>query len=212
MARPGRNIEQQLLKSGRKLYAQRGAAGLSVRALTQHARANLGMFHYHFRTKDEFLRRLLTGWYEEMYEQLALHIRQDGSPLHRLQEAMFFLACFVREQRPMLARVLMDAGAGNVVCAEFLRENAPRHLALLLALMDDAEHDGLIVATPALQRFIFAMSAVAMPLLVAPGLHSLGVAPKVLGAQMQSQVMSDDAIRQRIALVLKAIATGKGWT
>jgi AcrR family transcriptional regulator len=212
MARPGRNIEHALLKSGRKLYAQRGAAGLAVRALTEHARVNLGMFHYHFRTKDEFLRRLLSGWYEEMFGGLTGQIRQDGPPLHRLQGALMFLACFVRDNRPMLARVLMDAANGNAVAAQFLRDNAPRHLALLLALMDQAERDGLIVKLPAMQRFVFVMGAVGMPLLVAPALHSLGVAPKVLGAQLQAQVMSDEAIAQRIALVMKAIATGKGWS
>src|SRR5438445_11052161 len=84
MAGPGRNIEHALLKSGRKLYAQRGSTGLAVRALTEHARVNLGMFHYHFRTKDEFVRRLLSGWYEDMFEQLTGHIHQDGSPLRRL--------------------------------------------------------------------------------------------------------------------------------
>ena len=149
MARPGRNIEQALLKSGRKLYAQRGAAGLAVRALTEHARVNLGMFHYHFRTKDEFLRRLLSAWYEEMFEQLTGHLGQDGPPLHRLQEALFFLARFVRDNRPMLARVLMDAATGNTVAAQFLRDNAPRHLALLLALMAQAEREKLIPPLPA---------------------------------------------------------------
>jgi AcrR family transcriptional regulator len=212
MARPGRNTEHALLKSGRKLYAQRGAAGLAVRALTEHARVNLGMFHYHFRTKDEFLRRLLSGWYEEMFEQLAGHAGQDGPPLHRLQEALYFIARFVRDNRPMLARVLMDAATGNAVAAQFLRDNAPRHLALLLALMAQAEREGLIVPLPPMQRFVFVMGAVGMPLLVAPGLQSLGVVPKAIGAQLQSQVTSDDAIAQRIALVMKAIATGKGWT
>src|SRR5437762_5278089 len=109
MARPGRDIEQALLKSGRKLYAQRGVAGLSVRALTEHARVNLGMFHYHFRTKDEFLRQLLAGWYEEMFAGLTGHVRQDGPPLHRMQEALFFLAQLVRDNRPILARLLIDA-------------------------------------------------------------------------------------------------------
>jgi AcrR family transcriptional regulator len=212
MARPGRNIEQALLKSGRKLYAERGAAGLSVRALTEHARVNLGMFHYHFRTKDEFMRRLLGGWYEEMFEQLSGTVQQDGPPLHRLQEALFFMACFVRDHRLMLGRVVADAATGQAMATQFLRDNAPRHLGLLLALMDEAEREGLVVKTPPLQRFIFVMSAVAMPLLIAPGMHSLGVAPKVLGPAIQHQVMSDEAIKQRIALVLKAIATGKGWT
>jgi AcrR family transcriptional regulator len=212
MARPGRNIEQALLRSGRKLYAQRGAAGLAVRALAEHARVNLGMFHYHFRTKDEFLRRLLDAWYEEMFAQLSGHIGQDGPPLHRLREALLFLARFVRDNRPMLARVMMDAATGQAVAAQFLRDNAPRHLALLLALMQQAERDGLIVPMPPMQRFVFVMGAVGMPLLVAPALHSMGVAPKVLGAQMRTQVMSDEAIEQRIALVFKAIATGKGWS
>ena len=212
MARPGRNIEQALLKSGRKLYAERGAAGLSVRALTEHARVNLGMFHYHFRTKDEFLRRLLGGWYEEMFEALSGTVQQDGLPLHRLQEALFFMASFVRDHRLMLGRMVADAATGQATATQFLRDNAPRHLGLLLSLMDQAEREGLVVKTPPLQRFIFVMSAVAMPLLIAPGMHSLGVAPKVLGPAMQAQVMSDEAIRQRIALVLKAIANGKGWT
>lgn len=212
MARPGSNIEQVLLKSGRRLYAQRGAAGLAVRALAEHARVNPGMFHYHFRTKDEFLRRLLGGWYEEMFEQLTGHVRHEGPTLHRLQEAIFFLARFVRDNRPMLSRVLMDAAAGNAVAAQFLRENAPRHLGLLLGLMGQAEREGLIVAMPPMQRFVFVMGAVGMPLLVAPALQSIGVAPRMLGAQMRAQVMSDEAIAQRITLVFKAIATGKGWS
>ena len=210
MARPGSNTEQVLLKSGRKLYAQRGSAGLAVRALAEHARVNPGMFHYHFRTKDEFLRRLLNGWYEEMFEQLAGRASQEGPPLHGLHEAIFFLARFARDNRAMLSRVLMDAATGSAVAAQFLRENAPRHLGLLLSLMAQAERQGLIVAMPPMQRFVFVMGAVGMPLLVAPALHSIGVTPKVIGAQLQAQVMSDEAIAQRIALVMKAIATGKG--
>lgn len=210
MPRPGSNIEQVLLRSGRKLYAQRGAAGLAVRALAQHARVNPGMFHYHFRTKDEFLRRLLNGWYEEMFEQLTAHIAQDAPPLPRLEDAIFFLARFARDNRPMLSRVLMDAAAGSAVAVQFLRDNAPRHLALLLSLMAQAERDGLIVPMPAMQRFVFVMGAVGMPLLVAPALHSIGVAPRLAAAQLQAQVMSDEAIAQRIALVMKSIACEKG--
>lgn len=212
MPRPGRDIEAQLLRSGRKLYAQRGAAGLSVRALTEHARVNLGMFHYHFRTKDEFLRRLLAGWYEEMFGELTGRVRQDGPPLHRLGDALFFLACFLRENHAVLARVMMDAAAGHEVPARFLRENAPRHLKLLLALMDGAEREGLLVAMAPLQRFTFVMSAVNLPVLIAPRVQALGVGAKLAGGPVAAQVASDEAIRERIALALKAISTGKGWT
>src|SRR5215213_12004080 len=115
MARPGKNIEQLLLQSGRELYEERGGERLSVRALTEHAGVNLGMFHYHFKTKDVFLRRLLDEMYEEMFVQLSGRLQQDGPPLHRLREALFFLACFVRDHRKTLGRVIADAAAGQEV-------------------------------------------------------------------------------------------------
>jgi AcrR family transcriptional regulator len=207
MPRPGRNIEQALLLSGRQLYAERGTARLSVRALTQHAGVNLGMFHYHFKTKDAFLRQLLDRWYEEMFEQLSTSAQQAGPPLQRLREALFFLAAFFRDHGAILGRVIVDAAAGEPVAVEFIRTNAPRHLRLLLALMAQAQKDGDLARVPPLQRFIFVMSAVAMPLLIAPGVRSLGVEPGLLGGAVQTQVMSDKAIRQRIDLALKALSS-----
>lgn len=209
MPRPGRNIEQTLLRSGREMYASRGTAGLSVRAVTEHAGVNLGMFHYHFRTKDEFLRAVLASFYEDMYGALSARAGGGGEPMERLREALFFIACFVRENRPLLARVLADAAAGHEVAADFIRANAPRHLAVLLALMDQAQEAGQLLAVAPLQRFIFVMSAVAMPLLVGPGLQSLGVAPGVLGPLLQQQVLSDEAIRERIALALGALEVSR---
>lgn len=205
MPRPGRNIEQALLRSGRELYAGRGTAGLSVRSVTEHAKVNLGMFHYHFRTKDEFLRQVLASFYEDMYGALSAHAGAGGKPLDRLRETLFFVACFVRENRPLLARVLADAAAGHEVAADFIRANAPRHLGLLLALMDEAQEAGQLRGVAPLQRFIFVMSAVAMPLLIGPGLQSLGVAPAVLGPLLQPQVLGDEAIRERIELALSAL-------
>src|SRR5258706_8761213 len=171
MPRPGRNIEHALLQSGRQLYAQLGATRLSVRALTQHAGVNLGMFHYHFKTKDAFLRQLLGGWYEEMFTQLSASAQQAGPPVQRLREALFFLATFVRDHGPVLGRVIADAAAGEPVAVEFIRANAPRHLRLLLALMAEAPKDGALARVPPLPRFIFVMSAVAIPPLVPPRLR-----------------------------------------
>ena len=92
------------------------------------------------------------------------------------------------------------------MAVEFIRSNAPRHLKLLLGLMAQAQKEGALARVPPLQRFIFVMSAVAMPLLVAPGIQSLGVEPGVLGEALRKQVMSDKAIRQRIELALAGLA------
>lgn len=206
MARPSRNIEQALLQSGRELYAEKGGARLSVRAITQHAGVNLGMFHYHFKTKDAFLAQLLDAWYEEMFARLNSSAQQEGPAIDRLRGALFFLASFVRDHAAVMGRVISDAAAGEPVAVEFMRTNAPRHLRVLLALMAQAQKEGSLAKLPPLQRFIFVMSGVAMPLIIAPGIRSLGVAPGMLGNTLTTQVMSDRAIRQRIELALKALA------
>jgi len=212
MPRPSRNIEMVLLQSGRELYAQKGGARLSVRALAEHAGVNLGMFHYHFKTKDAFLRQLLAGIYDEMFAQLSGQVRQSGPPLHRLREALTVLATFVRNNTAILGRVIADAGAGEAVAVDFIRDNAPRHLALLMSLMDEAQADGLLIPLAPLQRFTFVLGGVGLPLLAASGIRALGVAPAMLGEALDTQVLSDAAIAERIDLVLRALSTGKGWT
>lgn len=210
MPRPSRNIELALLQSGRELYPKLGSARLSIRALAEHAGVNMGMFHYHFKSKDAFLRRLLAGIYEEMFSQLSGEAAQSGPPLQRLRDALAVLARFVRANTHILGRVLADAGAGDEVAADFIRANAPRHLGVLLGLMEQAQAEGLLVPMAPLQRFTFVMGAVGTPLLVAPGIRALGVAPSVLGDALQAQVLSDQAIAERIDLALRALSTRKG--
>jgi AcrR family transcriptional regulator len=208
MPRPGRNIEQVLLRSGRVLYPERGSAGLSVRALTQHAGVNLGMFHYHFRSKDDFLRELLQQYYEEMFGPLSERVHHEGPPLQRLRQALLFLATFVRDHEAMLGRVFADASGGEPVAAQFLRANAPRHLKLLLSLMNEAEAAGVLAPVPRLQRFIFTMGAVALPLVVVPRIARMEIAPGLVGRQLKKQVTSDAAIAQRVELALAALQKG----
>lgn len=208
MPRPGRNIQHALLASGRVLYPALGSAGLTVRALAEHAGVNAGMFHYHFRTKDAFLRQLLQQLYEEMYEPLSGLALQHGTPLQRLRQALGFLARFVRDHAAVVGRVFGDATAGDPVAAEFVRGNAPRHLRLLLQLMQEAEARGEIAPLPALQRFVFVMGAVAMPVVVVPRIARLRVAPGLAARELKAQVTSDEAIAQRIELALSALQKG----
>ena len=206
MPRPGRNIHEALLASGRELYPQLGCGGLSVRALTQHAGVNLGMFHYHFRTKDKFLRTLLQQMYEEMYAALCGAAAQHGPAIVRLRGALLVLARFARDHREALGRIWMDALAGEPVAVEFMRANAPRHLGLLLELLDEAERDGALRPLPRLQRFVTLMGAVVMPLVFATGLVRAALGVRAYRREFVPQVASDAALQQRIDLALTALA------
>src|SRR4051812_29181328 len=152
--RPSRNPDQALLAAGRELFPHRGCAGLSVREVADAAGVNLGMFHYHFKTREAFLRAVLQSVYDEMYVELhALAERHSlpATPLENLRGALRFMGRFVRDNRPVLARVLADALSQQAVAVEFLRDNFPRHLGLLRALIAAGQECGEIEPRPVAQ-------------------------------------------------------------
>jgi AcrR family transcriptional regulator len=203
--RPSRNIDQALLASGRALYPQLGCAGLSVRALAEHAGVQPGMFHYHFESKDSFLRTLLQQTYEEVFAQLSHEIAQPGAPLVRLRNGLVVVGRLLREHGATFGRLWGDAGAGEPVALAFMAANMPRHVTLLTALLDEAERAGDIAVRPPLQRLTFVLGAVAAPMLVGQRMASLNVAPPALRAMIEPQVLSDDAIAARAEMAIAAL-------
>ena len=209
MVRPSRNVDQMLLASGAALYPQLGCAGLSVRAVAAHAGTSPGMFHYHFESKDDFVRELLQRFYDELFGQIAPPARQAGEPLARLRQVLLVLGRVLRLHAPMLRRVLADAGAGHAVAVQFLRRNMPRHLKLLLQLLAEAEAAGHIAPRPPLLRLTFLLGAVVAPVLAASLLKESGLLPALARPLVGPQVLSDAAIAERADMALHALVTGE---
>ncbi len=205
MPRPSKNVDLALLDSGRELFPAVGCAGLSVRAVAENAGVNQGMFHYHFKTKDNFLRTLLQQVYEEMFDGLSHAIDHEGPALDRLRDAMVVVGGLVREHRKVFARVWMDAISGETVAVDFLRSNAPRHLGLLLGLLQQAQAEGGLRELPPIQRFAMLMGSVLLPIIFAAGLVDVALGATPFRAQFDAQVMSDDAIAQRVDLVIEML-------
>lgn len=205
MARPSQGIDQALLRSGLALLPELGCTGLSVRRVAEHAGVNPAMFHYHFGSKAAFLRAVLQQLYEQMFAGLSAGAARDGTAVERLHAALFSLAGFVREQRPVIGRLAVDAANGEAVVHEFVRANAPRHLGLLLALGHEAEQAGELQPMAPLQRFAFLMGSIVSPILVVPAVAAVRAIPAALAATAVDQVLSDDALHQRITLALQAL-------
>jgi AcrR family transcriptional regulator len=205
MTRPSNRLDEVLLTSGRALFPSTGCAGLSLRVLAEHAGVNAGMFHYHFKSKDNFLRTLLQQMYEEMFESLQLEAGHHGPALARLRAALLGLARFARSHRQVLARIWIDALAGEQVALEFFRDNAPRHLGLLVRLVEQARAEGALCELPSVQRLAFLMGSLVAPIIFGAGLVDTGVAPAPMRKAFDAQVMSDAAMAQRVDLALAAL-------
>ena len=186
-----------------------GCRGLSARKLTEHAGVNLGMFHYHFRSKDNFIRTLLQQTYEQMFQDLVLKAHESASPLENLRNAIRVIAGFGLANRQLLLRIGADALAGEQVAAEFLQANLPRHLGVIAALIVEAQRAGRLVKAPLPQMIAFIAGAVMAPVLFGTALQD-NSALAFGAAALEQAVLSREAVEQRIDFALRGLSTDKG--
>lgn len=212
MPRPSSQADTALLTAGRALYPQTGCAGLSVRRVAEHAGVRPGLFHYHFESKDAFLRDVLQGVYEDMFSALSEAAQRDVPVLDRLQRVLLLLGHLLREQGQVVGRIVMDVAQGEPAAQAFVRANAPRHLELLTGLMDEAERAGEIDPMPPLRRLGLVMGSVAAPLLVGRGVQALQLAHPLVAQRLEPDLLSDEATAERVARLLVALGAGKDRT
>lgn len=205
VVRPSRNIDELLLKAGRELLPQIGSRALSIRKLAARAGVNLGMFHYHFKTKENFVRALLQQIYEEMFSGLTFESRRSQLPHESLCAAMNLIARFMRDNRRLLVQTLGDALQGDAVARDFLRSNLPRHLAVIASLIAAGQAAGTLKQMPLPQAFGFMAGAVGAPILAGTAFAQGGFLPEELLEGFAQTLLSDAAIAQRVDLAICAL-------
>jgi AcrR family transcriptional regulator len=67
----GPDTVERLIDAGRRLFAERGFDGTSVRAVTQEAGANLGAITYHFGTKENLYQATLARVFGPLQEGIT---------------------------------------------------------------------------------------------------------------------------------------------
>lgn len=207
MSRPSQQIDELLIASGIALLPEMGCAGLSVRKLAEHAGVNLGMFHYHFKNKDNFIRAVLQRMYEGMFADLELRTHAGDNPIASLRAAVTVLAHFARTHRKLLLMLASEAMRGEQLPLQFLRQNLPRHVAVLARLVGEGQADGSIVPIPIPMLLPFMAGGIMGPLLAGGAVERNGVLPAELAALADMALLSEQALGQRIELVLRAIST-----
>ena len=206
MPRPSRNLDQALLEAGRELFPDRGCAGMSVREVADAAGVNLGMFHYHFKSREAFLRAVMQQGYEAMFATLSLEVSRPADTVSTLRYALRAIARFVRDNRRFLARLLADALSGERCARDFMRENLPRHLDILRALIAKGQKEGVFAPVPLMQAMGVCAGSLAMPILAGGAMIDTGMLEPATAKALDTTLLTDAAIDQRIELALRAIS------
>lgn len=205
MARPSQQTDAALLQSGRMLFPLHGCNGLSLRMLADHAGVNVGMFHYHFKNKDNYLSQLLQTMYEELFVQLQAEVAHAGTPVQRLRQTLYLFGRLLRVHGAWIGRVWVDAGLGEKVAQDFLKKNGTRHVQLISGLLVEAMQAGELATLPPMLALTFLMGGVAAPLMIAPRALEMGFVPPMMQAALH-EVLSDEAIAERVNRALYALA------
>ena len=206
MPRPSRHLDRALLAAGRELLPVHGCAGLTIRQVSDAAGVNIGMFHYHFRTREAFLRAVMQNAYEEMFSRLTLRSPGEATATAHLRAALRVIGRFLQANRALLARVLADALAGNGIARDFLRENFPRHLRVIVGLVAAGQEAGELRPMAPLQAFAFCAGALGMALLVGGALADADTLPPEFREELRSAILTEAALDERIDLALAALA------
>ena len=207
--RPSRNVDQLLIEAGHELLPQTGVRGLSIRQVTEKAGVNLGMFHYHFKTKDVFIRAILEQKYNDMFTSLETKSKSGGSAVEKLRAAVTLIAHWGRDNRVLFVRLLGDAFAGEKVALEFMQANMPRHIQVVVELVLQAQSAGELRKLPLPQAMSFLIGSVASPIVVGTAAINSGLVPPFVRDQLEQNVFTDAAIAERIDMALAGMAVTK---
>ena len=134
-----KDTKERILDAAERLFAAHGFAGTSLRAVTKEARVNLAAVHYHFGTKEDLLREVLSRIVFpvnrerlEMLEQAEAAAGSDPPSLEGILEA--FIA-------PDL-RLIRDLGERGVIIARFLGRSYTEPAEMVQALSRE-HYEGL---------------------------------------------------------------------
>ncbi|HET9869587.1 MAG TPA: TetR/AcrR family transcriptional regulator [bacterium] len=207
MARPSKNTDQRLIQAAQELLRDSSFSRLGLRQVAARAGVNPGMFHYHFKTKDQFLRAVLQDGYEKFFKDFSLRVEGEEKPLDKLRQALFALARFARDNRRFGLTLLREVLDGNREVRDFLWKNVPRHGKVMVQLIRRCQKEGSLARMPLPQAAAFLMPAVAAAAFGVAGLESQ--APSLLARGLfkglGALVLSDAAIRKRVDMALHGL-------
>lgn len=209
MPRPSRHLDRALLAAGRELLPAYGCSGLTIRQVAEAADVNIGMFHYHFRTREIFLREVMQRAYEEMFSRLTLATPGNASFTASLRSSLRVLGTFLLVNRALVGRILADALSGEAVARDFLKDNLPRHVQVIIRLVKAGQAAGELRPMDPTQAFAFCAGALAMPILIGGALSDSGAIEAAFAHELRGAILSEAALEERIDLALTALAAAK---
>ena len=207
MPRPSSNCDTRLLEAGGEILREKGLPGLSVRQVCQRADVNLGMFTYHFQTKENFLRQLLEKTSDAFFRGLLDFRHDNDTPLDRLVSALDNAIVRIDAESSLAATLFQEGIKGTPCVLELAETHLPRHLRLLVELIRDCQSSGKLRDDIAAEQILCALVNVVLLPMVQPAGIFRRIDPKgdFLGNGTKSPASPVAAARERLDLAFNGL-------
>ncbi|MBD3298308.1 MAG: TetR family transcriptional regulator [candidate division Zixibacteria bacterium] len=147
----------RLLDAARRLFAERGYMGTSIKAITDAAGANLGAVTYHFKTKDALYDAVVRSLTEPLVATVEDALRSGGAPIDRIEAALRAYSEYMHTREEVPSLLLQELALNRPILTP-IRETIGPLLRGIASVIAEGQRDGSIVAGDPLLLTISTMS------------------------------------------------------
>jgi len=207
MSRPSRNQDKILIATAKRLLPKLGAGNMSLKRLADESGVNVGMIHYHFRTKSSLMHHVLESVHEELLQEFKTNTLIGTTPLERLRSGLIAIGLGIQKRRQMVVSFFGDIlGGQDKEISEFFCELAAKRIQVIAPLIQQCQKEGYIEPLPFYQVLSFCMTSIIFPIILSEGINRLPIKKMKLPDFVIDQLVGENAIIQRVDLALKAVS------
>jgi AcrR family transcriptional regulator len=209
MTRPSRQTDQRLIEAAQQLMQRSGLSRLNLRQVAAKAGVNLGMFHYHFKGKEQFIRAVLEHTYQQFFEKFSLRVDGKTQPLEKLRQALLAMAQFSRDNRQVVLSLMQDALNQEPGARAFAQRSMGRHAQVILGLIARCQREGSLPLAPLPMLMSYIMTASTGSSLVLGLMEHAGAGRSHLDT-FKAAAFTDAALARRVDWVLGGLVAEAG--
>jgi AcrR family transcriptional regulator len=206
MTRPSRNQDLLLIETAKRLLPETGVSGMSLKRIAEECGVNPGMFHYHFKTKSAFVRKVLESVNDEIQKEIEAGALQGDTSLERLRSAILAAGQRLLREKKILVSMIRDFLNGDEEVSRFIVHVHRQRLATIGPLIEQCRKDGYLEPIPLPQILSFIMCSVGFPAFIMEALDRSTAKKFKIPQNIKNEIASEEAIRQRVDLAIKAIS------
>ena len=134
-----------LLKSAKRLLAERGYRGTSIKAITSDAGANLGAVTYHFGTKEALYHEVLRSLLEPLAERMRTALDPETPALVRIEALVRTYLSYMNENWELPSLMLHELSLSGKL-PQPIQETVSAIMAMVSDLIREGQAAGEILA------------------------------------------------------------------